>query len=363
MPLDLWDPLTGRTATSGPVLTSVEITVTNQCHLRCVHCAVGELLAPRDQARLPLAAITAALDRVETLTTLSLTGGEVSLSDELVDDWVVPLLQYAHRRGLQTQVNTHFTHDLERYLRMAPWAPLFHMTWNYRDAADFAAITRVAPAVAARLYDRIQTNAATLAGQGLFVSGETMMTPETLPHLGEFSHRLAALGCRRMEVHPRYPADFARHLPVVDLDTMRTGIEQFLSERVPGLWVLFGTFPFLPCSPDPRDRALWHQVQTAADVTVRNDPDGRSRINLDALTGDIRVSDFADLAPVGNVLAGDDLAAALAAWQDHPVFRPYNCCCPEAGCAGPNLIVAQTWLPGVDFRQRRAVVESSQAGG
>ncbi|MFZ5824832.1 MAG: hypothetical protein ACOY94_10930 [Bacillota bacterium] len=33
---------------------------------------------------------------------------------------------------------------------------------------------------------------------------------------------------------------------------------------------------------------------------------------------------------------------------------PYNCCCPEAGCTGPNLLVAQMYYPGVDFRRRRA---------
>lgn len=358
MQLDLWEPLAGRRNPAQPVLTSVEISVTNQCNLRCVHCAVGELLVPQEQARLPVSVLAAALDQVETLTTLSLTGGEPSLSDELVDGWVIPLLQYARRRGLHTQVNTHLTHPLERYRRMAPWVSVFHMTWNYRHAGDVAAITRAAPAVAERLYWRVQENAAALAAGGAFVSAETMMTPETLPALGAFSHHLAALGCRRMEVHPRYPVDFARHLPVVELDAMRAGISRFLEERAPGLWILFGTFPFLPCSPDPRDREIWRRVRAAANVTVRNDPDGRCRINLDAMTGDIRVTDFADLPPLGNILAGDDLAGCFAAWQEHPAYQPYNCCCPEAGCAGPNVIVAQTWLPEVDFRQRRALVEA-----
>lgn len=356
MPVDLWEPLTGRRDPWRPVLTSVEITVTNQCHLRCVHCAVGELLVSRETRRLPVPVLTAVLDRVEHLTTLSLTGGELSISDDLVDNWVLPLLQYAHRRGVSTQVNTHLTSRLDRYLRMVPWVSVFHMTWNYRDAADFAALTRTAPAAAGRLFDRIQENAAALAAQGALVSAETMMTPETLPQLGAFSHRLAALGCRRMEVHPRYPTRFARHLPVVSLDAMRSGIDRFLDDRAPGLWVLFGTFPFLPCSPDPRDRALWQRVRAAADVTVRNDPDGRCRINLDATSGDLRVTDFADLPPLGNVLQGDDPQACFAAWQDHPAYAPYNCCCPEAGCAGVNLLVAETWLPGVDFRTRRAVL-------
>jgi len=343
------------------VLTSVEVSVTNLCNLRCVHCAVGELLVPAERERLPVGLLTAALDRAPDLATLSITGGEPSFSDALVDGWVIPLLQYARARGLQTQVNTHLTYPLERYQRLAPWVSVFHMTWNYRDVDDFARLTRTAPVVAAELYERVQANAAGLAADGAFVSAEAMLTPESLGELGAFSRRLAALGVRRLEVHPRYPVDFARHLPRLGLPEMRAGIERFLDERAPGLWVLFGTFPFPPCSPDPADRALWRRVRSEPGLSVRNDPDGRCRLNVDATTGDVRVTDFADLPPLGNIRAGADLPACFAAWQEHPAYVPFNCCCPEAACLGPNLIVAHSWFPGVNWRERRALPDALPA--
>lgn len=353
---DPWEPLTGRPAPHVPVLTSVEISVTGLCNLRCVYCAVGEQLAVREPARIPVADLIGALDRVPDLATLSITGGEPVASRAAAEGWVAPLLRYARGRGVATQVNTNLTYGLERYLPLEGLVDVLHISWNWADAAHFSHAARVAPGAADALYRRILDNAGALAARGWFISAETMMAPETLPHLGAFNHTLAAAGCRRHEVHPRYPVDWAAALPVLDLETMAAGIRRFLAERDPDLWVLFGTFPFVPCSPDPEHRALWQQAVAAPHVTIRNDPDGRNRINVDALSGAIRVTDFADLPPLGNLRDGDSLAGCFAAWQDHPAYQPFRCCCPAAACLGPNIIVAHTWFAGVDFRARRALV-------
>ena len=111
---DPWEPRRGLEGGRFR-LTSVELTVTNWCNLRCRHCAVGEALVARDSERLPLDLILRRLDEAEDLTTLSLTGGELSGSNEVLRSWVTPLLQYAKRRGLQTQVNTNLSFDLGRY--------------------------------------------------------------------------------------------------------------------------------------------------------------------------------------------------------------------------------------------------------
>lgn len=353
---DLWEPLAGRSDPAVPVLTSVEITVTSLCNLRCIHCAVGELLVAQEPQRIPPAAITAALDRVPTLTTLSITGGEPAYSDELVEGWLVPLLRYAKDRGLATQLNTNLTFPFERYRPLLGLVDVWHMSWNWRDGADLARIARVPPAAGERLYRRMLENAEALAAAGCFVSAESMMTPEAAEDLGRWNRLLAGCGVRRHEIHPRYPVDWARTLPVLDLDATAACVERFLAERDPAVWVLFGTFPFLPCDPDPRRRELYWRVRREPNVTVRNDPDGRNRLNIDGITGAVRVQDFADLEPLGNILEGADLNACFAAWQQHPAYQPYRCCCPEAGCLGPNVIVAQTYYPGVDFRQRRAVL-------
>ena len=197
---------------------------------------------------------------------------------------------------------------------------------------------------------------AALADRGWFVSAESMITPETGAHLREFNRRLARQGCRRHEIHPRYPVSWAADLPVLDLAEMAAAIERLLDERDPDMWVLFGTFPFFACSPDEGHRDLWWRVQTTPNVTIRNDPDGRSRLNIDGMTGNIRVTDFGNPTPLGNIVEGTTLPEAFARYQDDPTYKPYRCVCPEAHCLGPNGMVARTYFRGVDFTRRRALL-------
>lgn len=320
----------------------------------------------RDPERLPLDLILKRLDEVEGLTTLSLTGGELSGSTEVLREWVKPLLQYAKRRGVQTQVNTNLTFDLGRYEEIAPWVDVFHITWNYRDEAHFHRTVWghgrafVSPDASRQLYRRIVENATALAAQGHFVSAETMVNGETADHLGAMNRFLAEIGCRRHEVHPMYPVDWAADLPVLPLPAFRAAVRRFLEERDPKMWVLFGTFPFLPCSPLPEDQELLRAVAAAPNVSVRNCPDGRNRVNVDLFTGAIRVTDFGDIPPLGDVRT-DRLEDAFGRWHRHPRFQPLNCHCPEAGCTGPDLLVAEMYYPGVDFRTRRAILPAAQA--
>lgn len=275
---------------------------------------------------------------------------------------MLPLLEYARGRGLWTQLNTNLTYPLERYLPLLGLVDIWHTTWNYRSAVDFHRIAfahgreSVNPAAATRLYQRILANMADLAARGEFVSAETMMTAETLTALADLNRVLAGCGCRRHEIHPRYPVDFARHLALLDLDTLRAGLARFLADRDPDLWALLGTFPFFLCSPDARDRELVRQVRQSANVTIRNDPDGRCRLNVSSLTGDVLVTDFADFPPLGNI-GGGDLNEMFARWQTHPAAAPYGCSCPEAHCLGPCPLVAAAYYPDVDFRRRRARVD------
>ncbi|MDB4893923.1 MAG: hypothetical protein JWN15_185 [Firmicutes bacterium] len=93
----------------------------------------------------------------------------------------------------------------------------------------------------------------------------------------------------------------------------------------------------------------------SADFSIRNDPDGRNRVNINSFTGDLFVTDFADIPTLGNI-STDRLADVFERWQQHPVFVPYNCYSPEVGCTGPNLIVAHMYHAGVDFRTRKAIL-------
>ncbi|MPZ04579.1 radical SAM/CxCxxxxC motif protein YfkAB, partial [Micrococcus luteus] len=73
---DPWDPITSLREHGRHVLTSVEMTVTHLCNMRCEHCAVGDMLVMKEAPMLPLDTMLRRLDEVEHLQTISLTGGE-----------------------------------------------------------------------------------------------------------------------------------------------------------------------------------------------------------------------------------------------------------------------------------------------
>jgi len=333
------------------------------CNLRCAHCAVGDQLTGRDPFRLPVETIIDALDQATDLKTLSLTGGEPIVNRDVADHWVAPLLRYAKSRGLATQVNSNLTLPLDRYLPLEGLIDVLHVSWNYRHARDFEVISRLRPAAAAKLFRRMLDNMEALAARGWFVSAESMITPETAAHLGAFNRRLGAQGCRRHEVHPRYPVSWAAALPVVSLEDTAAAVKSLLDQRDPDVWILFGTFPFFPCSAEPAHRELWRRVQSTPNTSIRNDPDGRSRLNIDGMTGNIRVTDFGNPAALGNILDGVTLPEAFARYQEDPAYKPYRCVCPEAGCLGPNGMVARTYFRDVDFTRRRALVSLPAASG
>lgn len=356
---DPWEPEWNRREGSHR-LTSVEITVTNRCNMRCRHCAVGETLAMQDPDHLPLDLLFRRLDEVEGLRTLSITGGEPSENRRTLERYVLPLLQYAKARGVFTQVNTNLTFERERYELIAPYTDVLHISWNYRDVHDFHRIAwghgreHVTMAASEKLFYRMIENAEALSAAGYYVSAESMINGETAPHLALFNRTLAAMGCKRHEVHPMYAVDWAADLPILSLGEYREAVDRFLDDRDPALWVLFGTFPFVACSPDPADRALLAKAKGAPNVTIRNCPDGRNRLNINGFTGEVFVTDFAEVPALGRI-QDEALQAVFARWQAHPVFAPFNCYCPEVGCTGPNLLVAHTYFQGVDFRQRKAV--------
>src|SRR5699024_7334622 len=112
-----------------------------------------------------------------------------------------------------------------------------------------------------------------------FISAETMLNSRTLPHLEAIHHQVVEMGCQRHEIHPMYPSDFASSLHVASLDDIRQGILRLLDGRDQKVWMLFGTLPYYPCSAKPEDLALLSRLYRENNVSVRNDPDGRSRLN------------------------------------------------------------------------------------
>ncbi len=359
--LDPWDPIRSLERYGRHVLTSVEFTVTNLCNMRCEHCAVGDALVQKEGPRIPLRSLLERLDEVERLTTISVTGGEPSYDAGALRDYIVPLLQYAKRRGVKTQINTNLTLDYERYETLAPYIDVFHISYNYMGPEDFHRIgfanagRPVGAETAKKMYDRMVENARRLADAGAFVSAESMINYRTHERIVDIHRAVVEMGCRRHEVHPMYPSAFASNLPVLPKNDLRAAIERLLDGRDRSLWMLFGTLPFFACSDEPQDRALVARLAGEPNVTVRNDPDGRNRLNVNTFTGDVTVTDFSDVPPVGNV-ASDRLDDLFDRWTEHELQRKVGCHCPAAGCCGPNLLVADMYYRDVDFLKRKAIL-------
>jgi radical SAM/CxCxxxxC motif protein YfkAB len=300
------------------------------------------------------------LDEVEQLQTISITGGEPTFAEETVREYILPLLRYARERGVRSQINSNLTLDLSRYEQIAPFLDVMHISFNYTGLDDFHQIGfarsphAVARPAAAKLYERMIDNTQRLSKGGLFVSAESMINYRTHERIDEIHRLIVEMGCLRHEVHPMYPSAFAANLPAIDRVQMLEAIERLLAHRDPSIWMLFGTLPFYACSDDSRERELLRKLRQAPAVTVRNDPDGRNRINVNLFTGEVFVTDFADIASFGNI-ADDRLDDLFNRWCDSELARSVDCRCLAASCCGPNLLVKDMYYQEVDFTIRKAI--------
>lgn len=356
---DPWDPLRSLQQYGRHKLTSVEFTVTHLCNMRCEHCAVGDSLTMKEAPHLPIDLILHRLDEIEHLETISLTGGEPTFRLETVRDVMLPLLKYARERGIRSQLNSNITLDFDRYAMIAPYLDVMHISFNYLAAEDFHQVgfanadREMRFGTAAKLYEQMIDNARKLAAGGLFVSAESMINYRTHRVIADIHKLIVEMGCRRHEVHPMYPSSFASNLPAITREQMREAIERLLDARDEEVWMLFGTLPFFACSEDEQEHRLVRRLAQARNVTVRNDPDGRNRINVNLFSGDVYVTDFAAIPSFGNVKR-ERLEDVFERWQMHSLQMGVNCHCPGAGCCGPNLLVSDMYYKGVDFKTRKA---------
>ncbi len=358
---DPWDPIRSLQRYGRHALTSVEFTVSNLCNMRCEHCAVGYTLTMSEGEKLPLSQMLERLDEVEQLETISITGGEPSYSEQTVNNYIIPILQYARDRGVYSQLNSNITLDYARYEAIAPYLDVMHISFNYLNAEDFHQVgfaranRTVSREVSGKLFDRMVDNAVKLSKGGLFVSAESMINYRTHEKLGAIHKLIVEMGCKRHEVHPMYASAFAEGLPMLTLEQLRSAIDRLLDERDESVWMLFGTLPFFACNNEPEEQRLLRKLRSAKQVTVRNDPDGRNRLNVNTFTGDVYVTDFAAVPPLGNI-GQHKLNDIFDSWLDHPLARSVNCYCAAAACCGPNLLVADTYYKDADFPTRQAIV-------
>ncbi|MED2973074.1 radical SAM/CxCxxxxC motif protein YfkAB [Fictibacillus sp. B-59209] len=342
-------------------LTNIEVTTTTLCNMRCAHCAVGYTLNVKDPEPLPLDLLIRRLDEIPDLRSFSITGGEPMMSKKSVDQYVVPLLRYASSRGVRTQINSNLTLDLTRYEPILPYLDVLHISHNWGTPQDFAeigfAVMDRKPSMEQRtaLFDRMVHNAQELTKQGVLVSAETMLNKSTLPYLEKIHEHIQEMGCQRHEIHPMYPSDFASSLEVLSLDETRAAIHRLLDFRNQDVWMLFGTLPFYACSTSIEDQKLLKRLYAEKNVTVRNDPDGRSRLNVNLFDGEIIVTDFGDTPSLGNIQSTSFLEA-YEKWNKTDTAKSLNCHCPAVKCLGPNLLVKDTYYKEMDFSLRSSKI-------
>jgi radical SAM/CxCxxxxC motif protein YfkAB len=341
-------------------LTNIEFTTTTLCNMRCEHCAVGYTLQPKDPDALPLEILLKRLDEVPSLRSLSITGGEPMLSLKSVDGYVVPLLKYAHERGVRTQINSNLTLDLKRYEKIIPYLDVLHISHNWGTIDEFVevgfAVMDRKPSYQQRaaLFERMIENSRALVKAGVIVSAETMLNKRTLPYIEKIHKQVVEeMLCQRHEIHPMYPSDFASSLETLSLSEIREAIHQLLDIRDERVWMLFGTLPFYACSNKSVDLELIGRLRQSKNVTVRNDPDGRSRLNVNIFDGNIIVTDFGDAPALGNI-QHNTLQSAYDKWMESSLAKSLNCHCPSVKCLGPNILVKNSYYKDVDFSERKS---------
>ena len=85
-----------------------------------------------------------------------------------------------------------------------------------------------------------------------------------------------------------------------------------------------------------------------------NDPDGRSRLNVNIFTGDVIVTDFGDTPSLGNILK-DRLVDAYDGWLQTS-SQSLNCHCSSVQCLGPNVLVKNRYYPSIDFQDKKSLI-------
>lgn len=338
-------------------LSNIEFTTTTLCNMRCAHCAVGYTLQLKDPDTIDMTTILKRLDEVEHLSTLSITGGEPMFSKKSIKETVTPILEYAKSRGIYTQMNSNLTINYDRYEPLIDLIDVMHISHNWGTIDEFAEVgfhvMDKKPPLKARykLYEQIIENSRKLSEAGMFVSAETMLNKNTLPYLEKIHKEIVnEMKCARHEVHPMYPSDFASDLNVLTIEETKAAIRQLLSFRDENTWMLFGTLPILPCSLNSDDQTFLNEVRQAKNVTVRNDPDGRSRLNVNVFTGDVIVTDFGDETGTIENIIDMPLQTVYDKWKQSALNQTINCHCPKVKCLGPNLLVKNMYYPDVDFK-------------
>lgn len=355
-PVDAWEPYIDIDMHGKLTLSNIEFTTTNLCNMRCAHCAVGYTLQTKEDEAIDTGFIMKKLDEAPDLRVMSFTGGEPLLTKRGIRTNLLPLLKYAKARGIKTQINSNLTLPKEHFEMVAPYLDVMHISHNWGTVDEFVetgfAMMEKKPSIAQRekLFYNIIENSRDLAASGVLVSAETMLNRKTLPYLSHIHNEIVNdMHCKRHEIHPMYPSDFASDLDILSLDEIRTAVNTILDVKNEDIWMLFGTLPFYACSQNEADRELLARIHATPNTTIRNDVDGRSRLNINMFSGEMAVSDFSDDgSSLGNIKT-DSLTNIYDTWLNSNLSKAINCHCPSVKCLGVSALIKSMYYKETNF--------------
>lgn len=329
-------------------LTYIEVGITNACNLNCTYC--GEFENPIYRTSVTegkkLDKLLRALDDLETLRLLSITGGEPLLSPYYVDNVVVPLLDFANSKGIVTQVNSNLTVPTSLLEKIVGKVSILHTSCNYTSADDFLHIALPGTNDGQRarsLFRLLESNMRFLVQEGVCVTAESIIYTDTFSNIAKINHFLASIGIARQEIQPPFPTK-NQAFEVPSLDQLVGSLNDFLDDRAPTLLVQLDCAPFFWCKATGKALALLERLSKEQNFVTRSCPDGRSRLNVN-LDGEVRVTDFSGLAPIGSIHEMS-LSEIFGKWQETDLYRDFNCQCADRKCLGPCILVANTYYPG-----------------
>jgi len=328
-------------------LTYIELGITNACNLNCVHCGVYELpiYATKVTGGKKVDAVIKALDELDTLRLLSITGGEPLMSPYYVDNIILPILEFANSKKIISQINTNLVIPRQTLKMLVKKVSIIHTSFNYTNEENFGRIAFASKADKKRIhasYQQLLENIKFLVKEGSCITVETMLFFETIEHFAEINHLVADLGVARQEIQPPFPSN-NELFKVPTLEELLFYMNKFLDERNQNFLVQLDCAPFYWCNGNNQVVALLERMEQEPNLVTRVCPDGRSRFNLN-LDGEVRVTDFSELLPIGSI-HDKSLMEIYEEWRNSDLYQKYNCECEEHRCLGPCILVANTYYP------------------
>lgn len=344
-------------------LTFVELGVTSACNLKCAYCGEFEnpIYASRHAATRDISDVIRALDELDTLRIISITGGEPLLSEPIIRNIVLPVLEFANAKGVYTQINSNLVVPEKHLELVAGKVSIIHTSINFFDAETFGDIVLPGQrnSTIQRLFEQLRGNFRMVADSMTALTAETLLYSSTLDRLGRINHLLAAWGADRQELQVPFPTKNPQFcLPT--MDELLSHLAAFIKARNQDLLVQLDCAPVWPCIADARQQQLLSVLESAPNLLIRSCPDGRSRLNLN-LDGEVRVTDFAETEPLGNIKSAS-LVEIFEAWKTSPLYRNYNCTC-DARCLGPCILLADAYYPGWSSAANRQVMQDQLLKG